>query len=163
MAEKLPGEPPELAGASKGVAVGPDAARKSCFRGLQGRLGSPGAGPDGAQDARRPDLVWRCGQRPHRLLEDGDFMTELALEVLEGAELADLQSLFADEMQVSPSSLGYPADAIPVQVPVATQSWEEWTLMHRAGRNIKSERSSRRSSGAQPGQLSLWSTAKEGQ
>jgi hypothetical protein len=72
-------------------------------------------------------------------MEDGNFMTELAREVLEGAELADLQLLFSDEVQVSPSSLGCPANAIPVQVPVASQSWEEWTLMHGAGRNISLE------------------------
>lgn len=93
-------------------------------------------------------------------VEDGDFMTELARQVLEGAELADLQSLFADEMQVSPSTLDFPAEAIPVQVPLTSQSWEEWRLLHKARRNIRSGRSSRRASGAQPGQLSLWSTEK---
>jgi len=30
--------------------------------------------------------------------DEGDFITELAREVLRGAELDDLQSLFADEM-----------------------------------------------------------------
>ena len=35
--------------------------------------------------------------------EEGDFITELAREVLRGAELDDLQSLFADEMRVSNS------------------------------------------------------------
>ena len=32
-------------------------------------------------------------------VEEGDFITELAREVLHGAELDDLQSLFADEMR----------------------------------------------------------------
>lgn len=34
-------------------------------------------------------------------VEEGDFITELAREVLRSAELDDLQSLFAVEMQVS--------------------------------------------------------------
>lgn len=49
-------------------------------------------------------------------VEDGDFMTELAREVLEGAELEDLQSLFADEMQINNSSLGFPAGTFRVGV-----------------------------------------------
>lgn len=42
------------------------------------------------------------------LVEDGDFITEPAREVLRGAELDDLQSLFADEMRVSNSPMGCP-------------------------------------------------------
>ena len=43
-------------------------------------------------------------------VEEGDFITELAREVLRGAELDDLQSLFADEMQVSNSPMGCPTE-----------------------------------------------------
>ena len=42
--------------------------------------------------------------------DEGDFITELAREVLRGAELDDLQSLFADEMQVSNSPMGCPTE-----------------------------------------------------
>jgi hypothetical protein len=40
------------------------------------------------------------------LVEYSDFVIELAGEVLHGAELDDLQSLFADEMNVSKVPLG---------------------------------------------------------
>jgi len=39
-------------------------------------------------------------------VEDVDFITELVREVLLGAMLDDLQSLFADEKQISNSPLG---------------------------------------------------------
>ena len=38
--------------------------------------------------------------------EDDDLLTELAREVLNGADLPDLQTLFADEMKVSNNPLG---------------------------------------------------------
>jgi hypothetical protein len=51
-------------------------------------------------------------------VEEGDFITELAREVLRGAELDDLQSLFADEMRVSNSPMGCPTEISPVLIPV---------------------------------------------
>ena len=41
-------------------------------------------------------------------VEEGDFITELAREVLRGGEQDDLQSLFADERRGSNSLTGYP-------------------------------------------------------
>jgi hypothetical protein len=55
-------------------------------------------------------------------VEEGDFITELAREVLRGAELDDLQSLFTDEMRVSNSPMGCPTEVSPVLVPVLPAS-----------------------------------------
>ena len=38
--------------------------------------------------------------------EEGDFLTQLARDVLEGAKLSDLQTLFADDLQVSHNPMG---------------------------------------------------------
>jgi hypothetical protein len=42
--------------------------------------------------------------------------------------LADLQNLFADEMQVSNSPLGSPTKLSPLLIPALplSQTWEEW-------------------------------------
>jgi hypothetical protein len=59
--------------------------------------------------------------------EDGDLLTELAREVLNGADLPDLQTLFADEMKVSNNPLGSmttPSAVILRGVKVMT--WSDW-------------------------------------
>ena len=68
--------------------------------------------------------------------DDADFLTELARDVLNGTKLADLQTLFADEMQVSNSPLGSPTETSPLMVPVltASQTWEEWLNQHSSSR-----------------------------
>jgi hypothetical protein len=92
-------------------------------------------------------------------VEDGDFITELAREVLSGAELDDLQSLFADEMRVSNSPMGSPTEISPLMVPVlpASQTWEEWLRQHSIG-GIRpaSGRNGKHVNRAFPGQLSIW-------
>jgi hypothetical protein len=90
--------------------------------------------------------------------EKCDFITELAREVLHGAELDDLQSLFADEMRVTNSPMGRPTEVSPVLIPVSPKTWLDWALEHQAAQ--------RRSTGkwravVQPGQLSIWSNLKE--
>ena len=45
--------------------------------------------------------------------DDGDFLTELAREVLRGAKLPDLKTLFAEEGEVSSSALGCPMAVSP--------------------------------------------------
>ena len=62
----------------------------------------------------------------------GDFLTQLARVVLNGTKLADLQTLFADEMQVSNSPLGSPTETSPLMVPVLppSQTWDEWLKQH---------------------------------
>jgi hypothetical protein len=62
----------------------------------------------------------------------GDFVTQLARDVLNGTWLTDLQTLFANEMQVSNSPLGSPTETSPLMVPVllASQTWEEWLKEH---------------------------------
>jgi len=89
--------------------------------------------------------------------EEGDFLTELAREVLQGAELHDLQSLFADETHLSSSTLGCltepSAPLIPLPPPpAATQmSWLEWAQQRQPQNRSKHGRSK-----AQTGQISLW-------
>jgi hypothetical protein len=67
--------------------------------------------------------------------EDGDFLTQLARNVLNRRKLADLQTPFADEMQVSNSPLGCPSEVSPLMVPVlpVSQTWEEWLRQHSIG------------------------------
>ena len=92
-------------------------------------------------------------------VEDVDFITELAREVLRGAELDDLQSLFADEMRVSNSPMSCPTEIIPVLIPEKT--WLDWALEHQAAKIASRRSSGKRSNIAQPGQLSIWSKLKE--
>lgn len=95
-------------------------------------------------------------------VEEGDFITELAREVLRGAELNDLQSLFADEMNVSNSLLGCPTEIIPVLIPVRPKTWQEWAYEHQAAKAVARGKSAgKRISPVQPGQLSIWSNLKE--
>ncbi|HJW91968.1 MAG TPA: hypothetical protein VJ436_15140, partial [Anaerolineales bacterium] len=56
-----------------------------------------------------------------------------------GAELDDLQSLFAAEMQVCKldagklhSPMGCPTQISPVLIPVSTNTWLDWALEHQA-------------------------------
>ncbi len=95
-------------------------------------------------------------------VEDGDFITELAREVLRGAQLDDLQSLFADEMQISNSPLGCPTEVNPVPVPVQPRTWDEWLgERNLSGRLPATKRSGKRANADLLGQLSIWSTMKE--
>ena len=59
--------------------------------------------------------------------EEGDFLTQLARDVLDGAKLSDLQTLFADDLQVSHNPMGSlttPSAAILLGPKVMT--WDEW-------------------------------------
>lgn len=59
--------------------------------------------------------------------DEGDFLTQLARDVLDGAKLPDLQTLFADDLQVSHNPLGSlttPSAAIISGTNVLT--WDEW-------------------------------------
>ena len=95
-------------------------------------------------------------------VEDGDFITELAREVLRGAELDDLQSLFADEMRVSNSPMGCPTEISPVLIPISPKTWLDWALEHQAAKAAAGRRSAgKRIDIVQPGQLSIWSNLKE--
>jgi superfamily II DNA or RNA helicase len=61
--------------------------------------------------------------------EDGDILMKLAREVLESADLPDLQSLFADEVIVSNSPMGCPtAPSVTLPVPETPKvvSWSDW-------------------------------------
>jgi hypothetical protein len=59
--------------------------------------------------------------------EEGDFLTQLARDVLDGAKLSDLQTLFADDLQVSHNPMGSlttPSAAIVPSPMVMT--WDDW-------------------------------------
>ena len=59
--------------------------------------------------------------------DEGDFLTQLARDVLDGAKLPDLQTLFADDLQVSHNPMGSlttPSAAITPGPKVL--SWDEW-------------------------------------
>ena len=91
--------------------------------------------------------------------DDGDFLTQLARDVLNGTKLADLQTLFADEMQVSNSPLGSPTETSPLMVPIlpASQTWEEWLRKHSiVGIKPASGRNGKHVNRGFPGQLSIW-------
>jgi hypothetical protein len=54
-------------------------------------------------------------------------MTQLARDVLEGAKLSDLQTLFADEMKVSNNPLGSMTTPSAVILPgPKVLTWDEW-------------------------------------
>jgi hypothetical protein len=59
--------------------------------------------------------------------EEGDFLTQLARDVLEGAKLSDLQTLFSDDLQVSHNPMG--SLTIPSAVIVPSPkvlTWDDW-------------------------------------
>ncbi len=59
--------------------------------------------------------------------EEGDFLTQLARDVLDGAKLSDLQTLFADDLQVSHNPMGSltTPSAVIVQGP-KVMTWDDW-------------------------------------
>ena len=88
--------------------------------------------------------------------DDGDILMKLAREALESAALPDLQSLFADEVQVSNSPLGSPmAPSVPLPVPElpAISSWADW-MAHNGVPGKSSGRS--RAKPATQNQISLF-------
>jgi hypothetical protein len=59
--------------------------------------------------------------------DEGDFLTQLARDVLEGAKLSDLQTLFADNLQVSHNPLGSMTIPSAVIVPgPKVMTWDDW-------------------------------------
>lgn len=72
--------------------------------------------------------------------EEGDFLTQLARDVLEGARLSDLQTLFADYLQISHNPLGSLTTPSAMILPgPKVLTWEEW-----AGQQAVALRRSRR-------------------
>jgi hypothetical protein len=94
-------------------------------------------------------------------VEEGDFITELAREVLQGAELDDLQSLFADEMKILNSPMGCPTETSPVLIPVKPKTWQEWVLEHQLTQAAQRRSTGKGRAVVQPGQLSIWRSIKE--
>ncbi|NPV86297.1 MAG: hypothetical protein HPY45_09855 [Anaerolineae bacterium] len=78
--------------------------------------------------------------------DDGDVLTHLARDVLAGAELPDLASIFADEMSVSHDPLGsVVTPSAPLPTPSWTQlSWAEWAEKNAAAlQQIKNSKRAR--------------------
>jgi len=77
--------------------------------------------------------------------DEGDILMKLAREALESADLPDLQSLFADEVVVSNSPIGYPTvPSAPLPVPDMPKvvSWSDWmTERGIAGKSANRNRS----------------------
>ena len=61
--------------------------------------------------------------------EEGDFLTQLARDVLDGAKLSDLQTLFADDLQVSHNPMGSLTTPSAVIIPgPKVMTWEDWMI-----------------------------------
>ena len=59
--------------------------------------------------------------------EEGDFLTQLARDVLDGAKLSDLQTLFADDLQVSHNPMGSLTTPSAMIVPgPKVMTWDDW-------------------------------------
>jgi hypothetical protein len=59
--------------------------------------------------------------------EEGDFLTQLARDVLDGAKLSDLQTLFADDLQMSHNPMGSLTTPSAVIVPSPkVMTWDDW-------------------------------------
>ena len=65
--------------------------------------------------------------------EEGDFLTQLARDVLDGAKLSDLQTLFADDLQVSHNPMGSLTTPSAVIVPSPkVMTWDDWVSQKTA-------------------------------
>jgi hypothetical protein len=73
--------------------------------------------------------------------EEGDFLTQLARDVLDGAKLSDLQTLFSDDLQVSHNPMGSLTIPSAVIVPSPkVMTWDEWMT----GRTVVVRRAKRK-------------------
>lgn len=81
--------------------------------------------------------------------EEGDFLTQLARDVLDGAKLSDLQTLFADDLQVSHNPMGSMTLPSVVIVPASrVMTWDDWLVQ----KNIAT-RKNRKKEVVQEGQM----------
>ncbi len=73
--------------------------------------------------------------------EDGDLLTELAREVLNEADLPDLQAMFADDMQVSHNPMGNLTLPSAVMIPEPKiMTWSDWV----AGKTAPSQKAKKK-------------------
>jgi SNF2 family DNA or RNA helicase len=84
--------------------------------------------------------------------EDGDFLTQLARDVLEGVSMQDLTTLFAEDAKISHGTLG--SMTLPSEVmTIPVETWEAW----KAERGLtQSTRRKGNSPTVLPGQASLF-------
>jgi hypothetical protein len=63
--------------------------------------------------------------------DEGDFLTQLARDVLDGAKLPDLQTLFADDLQVSHNPMGSLTTPSATLLPgPKVLTWDEWVTQN---------------------------------
>ena len=63
--------------------------------------------------------------------DEGDFLTQLARDVLDGAKLPDLQTLFADDLQVSHNPMGsLTAPSATIVMGSIVLTWDEWVTQN---------------------------------
>jgi superfamily II DNA or RNA helicase len=84
--------------------------------------------------------------------EEGDFLTQLARDVLDGAKLSDLQTLFADDLQVSHNPLGSLTTPSAVILPgTKIMTWDDWV-----SQKTVVVRRTRKKEVVPEGQMGLW-------
>ena len=84
--------------------------------------------------------------------EDGDFLTQLARDVLEGVSMQDLTTLFAEDAKISHGTLG--SMTLPSEVmTIPVETWEAWKA--ERGLTQSTRRKGKRST-VEPGQASLF-------
>ncbi len=83
--------------------------------------------------------------------DEGDFLTQLARDVLDGAKLPDLQTLFADDLQISHNPMGSLTTPSAVIVPdPKVLTWDQWVAQKTV-----IVRRSKRKEGIPAGQMGL--------
>jgi len=63
--------------------------------------------------------------------DDGDFLTQLARDVLDKNAITDLHSLFADQHQVSHSAIGSMVKASVPVMQITLDDWSSWAQRHQ--------------------------------
>ncbi len=64
--------------------------------------------------------------------DDSDFLTQLARDLLDGAKLPDLQTLFADDLQVSHNPMGsMTIPSVPILPGPKVLTWDEWVIQNQ--------------------------------
>jgi len=85
--------------------------------------------------------------------DDGDFLTQLARDVLDGVKMSDLASLFAEDVKISHNPLG--SMTVPSEIMIIPiETWQEWLAEKGLSSSAVKKRTKRQV--ALPGQASLF-------
>jgi hypothetical protein len=83
--------------------------------------------PKHKQALQQSRLLRRPKKQVEATQEESDFLTQLAYDVLDGAKLSDLQTLFADDLQISHNPMGSLTTPSAVIVPgPKVMTWDDW-------------------------------------